>query len=258
MQVTFLTYLIICPLVLLAGFVDSVAGGGGVISLPAYLIAGIPIKMAAGTNKFANGCGTALACFNYAKSGNVDWLCALPAAVTSLIGSAIATTIAVFMRDDILQGLVLIALPLVAVFLFFTRRQEAAEEKPYSKLKVTVIASFIGLAIGMYDGLVGPGTGTFLTLCFSGFLGYSLLKSSGCARVANLASNIASIVVYFTGGKILFAVAIPAMVCAMTGAQLGSRFAIRGGSRNIRFIMFIVLGLLFLKVGLNFLGVIDF
>lgn len=258
MQISALTYLIICPLVLLAGFVDSVAGGGGVISLPAYLIAGMPIKFAAGTNKFANGCGTALACWNYAKSGNVDWLCALPAAVTSLIGSAIGTSLAVFLRDDILQALVLIALPLVALFLFFTRKTEAAQEKAFSKLKVTLIASAIGLAIGLYDGLVGPGTGTFLTLCFSGFLGYSLLKSSGCARVANLASNVASIVVYLTSGKILFAVAIPAMCCAMLGAQLGSRFAIRGGSRNIRFIMFIVLGLLFLKVGLNFLGIIDF
>lgn len=258
MQISIWTYLIICPLVLLAGFVDSVAGGGGVISLPAYLIAGIPIKLAAGTNKFANGCGTALACYNYAKSGNVDWLCALPAAVTSLLGSAIFTSLAVYMRDDILQGLVLIALPLVALFLFFSKKTEAAEEKPLPKAKVTLIAALIGFAIGAYDGLVGPGTGTFLTLCFSGFLGYSLLKSSGCARVANLASNIASMVVYFASGKILFAVAIPAMCCAMLGAQIGSKFAIRGGSRNIRFIMFIVLGLLFLKIGLNFLGVIDF
>lgn len=258
MHLTIWTYLIVCPLVLLAGFVDSVAGGGGVISLPAYLIAGIPIKLAAGTNKFANGCGTALACYNYAKSGNVDWLCALPAAVTSLLGSAIFTSLAVYMRDDILQALVLIALPLVAVFLFFTRKTESAGEKPLSRQNVTLIAGAIGFAIGAYDGLVGPGTGTFLTLCFAGLLGYSLLKSSGCARVANLASNIASMVVYLANGKILFAVAIPAMICAMLGANIGSRFAIRGGSRNIRFIMFIVLGLLFIKVGLNFLGVIDF
>ena len=88
MHITAWTFLIICPLVFLAGFVDSVAGGGGVISIPAYLLAGIPMKIAAGTNKFANGFGTALASWRYARSGNVNWLCAIPAAVGSLAGSS--------------------------------------------------------------------------------------------------------------------------------------------------------------------------
>lgn len=255
MKVTLLTYSIVCPLVILAGFVDSVAGGGGVISLPAYLIAGVPIKMAAGTNKFANGWGTALASWNYAKSGNVDWMCALPAAVFSLIGSALGTSLAVFLRDDILQAIVLITLPLVAITLVLPKKKEKA---PAAPKKAALLSCLIGLLIGCYDGLVGPGTGTFLTLTFSGILGYSLLKSSGCARIANLASNLASMAVFLTSGNILFRVAIPATFCAMLGNYLGSKFAIKGGSGKIRLVMFFVLGLLFLKIGLQLLGVIDF
>ena len=258
MTPTIWTFLIVCPLVFLAGFVDSVAGGGGVISLPAYLIAGVPIKMAAGTNKFANGCGTALASYKYIASGNINWLCAIPAAVGSLVGSAAGTSLAVYMREEILQMIVLAALPLVALVLFFARDFGKVEKPPKSNQATVMLSGVIGLVVGLYDGLVGPGTGTFLTIGFSLALGYTLLKSSGCAKIANLASNIASMVIFFLHGDILFAIGIPAMVCSMLGNYMGSRFAIRGGSGKIRHVMFLVLGLLFVKVGLNFLGIIDF
>lgn len=252
------TFVIVCPLIFLAGFVDSVAGGGGVISLPAYLIAGVPIKLAAGTNKFANGCGTALASYKYITSGNVNWLCAIPAAVGSLLGSAAGTSLAVYMREDILQMVVLATLPVVALVLFFARGFGQVEKPPKTNRQTLLLSAGIGTAVGMYDGLVGPGTGTFLTIGFSVALGYTLLKSAGCAKIANLASNVASMVIFFLHGDILFSVGIPAMVCSMLGNYVGSRFAIRGGSGKIRHVMFLVLGLLFLKLGLNVLGIIDF
>lgn len=258
MNITIWTFAIVCPLVFLAGFVDSIAGGGGVISLPAYLIAGVPIKLAAGTNKFANGCGTALASYKYMKSGNIDWWCALPAAVGSLLGSAAGSSLAVYMREELLQMVVLTALPLVAVLLVFFRDFGKEERPPKSRRETVGLSGIIGVAIGLYDGLIGPGTGTFLTIAFSAVLGYTLLKSSGCAKIANLASNVASMVVFFFHGDILFSVGIPAMVCSMLGNYMGSRYAIRGGSSKIRRVMFLVLGLLFVKVGLNMLGLIDF
>lgn len=258
MNVNIWTYVIVCPLIFLAGFVDSVAGGGGVISLPAYLIAGVPIKLAAGTNKFANGFGTALASYKYMKSGNVNWLCALPAAAGSLLGSAAGTSLAVYMREALLQMVVLTALPVVALVLIFAKDFGKMEKLPKSRRATLLLSSGIGAAIGLYDGMIGPGTGTFLTIAFSAVLGYTLLKSSGCARVVNLASNVASMVVFSLHGDILFTVGIPAMACSMLGNYMGSRFAIRGGSGKIRRVMFLVLGLLFAKVGLNMLGVIDF
>lgn len=258
MTMSIWTFLIVCPLVFLAGFVDSVAGGGGVISLPAYLLAGLPIKMAAGTNKLAAGCGTVLSAYRYAKSGNVNWMCAIPAGIFSLIGSSIGTSIAVYMREEILQLIVLASLPLVAIFLFFSRGF-GNEEKPAKTKQMTfLISAVIGFVIGMYDGLVGPGTGTFLTLAFCLGLGYTLLKSSGCARIANLASNIASMVIYIAHGNVVFAVGIPAMAFSMLGHYMGSRFAIKGGNSKIKLLMFVVLGLLFVKIGLNFFGIIDF
>ena len=256
MNVNIWTFAIVCPLIFLAGFVDSIAGGGGVISLPAYLIAGVPIKLAAGTNKFANGCGTAS--YKYMKSGNINWLCALPAAVGSLVGSAAGSSLAVYMRAELLQMVVLTALPLVALILVFFRDFGKEEKPPKSPGETIALSGAIGTAIGLYDGLIGPGTGTFLTIAFSAVLGYSLLKSSGCAKIANLASNVASMVVFFCHGDILFSVGIPAMACSMLGNYMGSRFAIRGGSSKIRRVMFLVLGLLFVKVGLNVLGIIDF
>lgn len=258
MTVSVWTFIIVCPLVFLAGFVDSIAGGGGVISLPAYLLAGLPIKMAAGTNKLAAGCGTMLSAYKFSKSGNVNWLCAIPAAIFSLTGSSIGTSVAVYMKEEILQLIVLASLPLVAIFLFFSRGFGDEEKAPKSKQATILIASAVGFVIGMYDGLVGPGTGTFLTLAFTMCLGYTLLKASGCARVTNLASNIASMVVYITHGNVVFLVGIPAMAFSMLGHYMGSRFAIKGGSSRIKVLMFVVLGLLFIKIALNFFGVIDF
>ena len=252
------TYLIVCPLVFLAGFVDSVAGGGGVISLPAYLLAGIPVKLAAGTNKLANGCGTATSVFRYARSGKIAWDCAIPAGVACLIGAAGGSSLAVHLPDRVLQIVILAALPLAAVILFFARGKTDDDTKTLPRGKTVLYSSLIGLVLGVYDGLIGPGTGTFLTIAFSLVLGLGLLKCAGCARVANLASNIASLVVYLLNGSVLFSVGIPAIVCSMLGNWLGARYAIKGGSKKIRLVMFFVLGLLFLKTVLQLTGIIDF
>ncbi len=258
MTPTVWTYLIVCPLVFLAGFVDSVAGGGGIISLPAYLLAGVPVKLAAGTNKLANGCGTALAVAKYAKSGSIDWACALPAGVGSLLGAAIGSRIALLLSDGALQLVILAALPIAAVLLLLTGKKTDTKPTALSTRRVALLGGLIGLALGVYDGLIGPGTGAFLTIAFSLLLHYGLLQAAGCARVANLASNIASLAVYLLHGSVLFSVGIPAIASSMLGNYLGARYAIRGGSKRIRLVMFLVLGLLFVKTILSFTGVIDF
>ena len=258
MTPTIWTFLIVCPLVFIAGFVDSVAGGGGVISLPAYLLAGIPMKFAAGTNKLANGFGTALASYRYARSGNIEWVAAIPAAIFALIGSALGTKLAVYLPDRVLEIIMLTALPIVAIVVFFSKGFGDREKPPKPRNSVIALASLIGVAIGFYDGLIGPGTGTFLTLAFSAILGFSLLRASGCARMANLASNVASLIVFLINGKVLFSVGIPAIASSMLGNYFGSKYAIKGGSSKIRLVMFIVLALLFIRFALKFLKVIDF
>ena len=105
----------------------------------------------------------------------------------------------------------------------------------------------IGLIIGCYDGLIGPGTGTFLIIAFSTMMGLELVTSSGCAKVANLASNITSVIIYLIGGKVIFYLAIPAAICSIAGSYLGAHFAIKGGASKVRYVMFVVIALLFAK-----------
>ena len=244
------TCLIVCPLVFLAGFVDSVAGGGGIISLPAYLMAGLPAHLAAGTNKVVNGCGTLMATVKYFRSGKVRLRPAAAAALGALAGAALGAQLASMIPEAALKTLLLVALPCVAVFLVL-KRDFGADDAPAVAVepkREVLVSALIGLFIGCYDGLVGPGTGTFMILCFTAFLSMDLLTASGCAKAANLASNVGSAVVWILHGSVLWRLALPAIACNIAGNLLGARYAIRGGSRKIRRMMFVVLGLLFLKM----------
>jgi len=257
MELTLLHFLIVCPLVGIAGFFDSIAGGGGLISLPAYFLAGLPPHLAAGTNKFVACLGTLTSTIKYFKSGKVRLFTALCTGVGALIGGAAGAAAALHIPESILHAIILIALPVVAVFLSIKRDfgADGGRDVHFSPVKTVVIAFLIGLLIGGYDGLVGPGTGTFLIIAYAGILGTDLLTASGCAKVGNLCSNIASLMVYLIGGKVLFALAIPAAAFCMLGNYLGARYAIKGGSKNVKKIMFVVLALLFLKFILELCGV---
>lgn len=249
--------LIVCPLVFAAGFVDSVAGGGGIISIAAYMLAGLPTHMAVGTNKSVMSFGTALATVKYFKSGKVILNVALVSAAGSVIGAYLGTSLALAVSERALKLILLAALPAVAVFLAL-RKDLGADESEMRRMSraARLAASFgIGFVIGGYDGLIGPGTGTFLILAFSGVLRTDLLTSSGCAKVSNLASNLTSTAVYIIGGKVLYAVALPAVFFCMAGNWLGARYALRGGSRSVRKVMFFVLALLFAKIILELCGV---
>ncbi|MBO5317723.1 MAG: TSUP family transporter [Oscillospiraceae bacterium] len=241
--------LIVCPLIFLGSFVDSVAGGGGIITLPAYLLAGLPAHTAAGTNKLVATCGSVTASLKYFRTGNVMVRIALISALGSLLGGMAGSRLALFIPEETLELIMVIALPVVALFLTF-KRDFGMDHKPrkLSKTMETGTAFAIGLVIGCYDGLIGPGTGTFLILCFCGILGLDLLISGGCAKVSNLASNVASAVVYLFNGKAMYSLLLPAAICSVAGGYFGSKFAIKGGSRRIRKVMFLVLGLLFAKM----------
>lgn len=242
------TLIIACPLVFLAGFVDAVAGGGGVISLPAYFLAGLPAHIAAGTNKLSAGFGTIIAALKYLKDGKVHIRIAVFSALGSVIGSMIGTSLALLISEQLLKGLMLVAIPLVALFMVTQKGlSKETKEKELSLAWQSIIATVIGLVIGCYDGLIGPGTGTFLILAFSTLLGLELVTSSGCAKVSNLASNITAMIIYIMNGKVLFWLALPAAACAMLGGYTGARFAIKGGAKNVKYVMFLVLGLLFCK-----------
>ena len=257
MELTPQILIVVLPLIFLGGFVDSVAGGGGLITLPAYLMAGIPPHLAAGTNKVVNGCGTLTATTKYFRSGKILLRPAVVAAIGALIGSALGTELAAVISEKALETLMLVALPCVAVFLTVKKdfgRDVPAEERPaYSVRREAAAAALIGLVFGCYDGLLGPGTGTFMILGFTGLLSLDLITAGGCAKASNLASNVASAVVWILHGSVLWKLALPAIVCSILGNYFGARYAIRGGSKKIRNMMFVVLALLFIKMGYELL-----
>ncbi len=241
--------LIVCPLVFLGAFVDSIAGGGGLITLPTYMMAGLPVHMAAGTNKVVAGIGSATATVRFFKSGKIRLRIAMCAAAGSMIGGFIGAEIAKLLPETLLQGLMLVALPLVAIFLAVKKDFGIDhEEKQFSVRYEVLVSLAIGLAIGLYDGIIGPGTGTFLIMAFTMFLSLNMVTASGCAKVANLASNIASATSYIMGGKVLWMLVFPAALCSIAGAACGSRYAIRGGGKKIRGMIFVVLGMMFIKM----------
>ena len=237
-------YLIVCPLIFLGGFVDSVAGGGGLITLPAYMMAGVPVHFAAGTNKVVNGCGSATASVKFFRSGKILLHAALCAALGALAGGYIGAEIAKLLSEGLLKGLMLVALFLVLKKDF---GQDAGERR-YSRRREMLVSLAIGLVIGCYDGMIGPGTGTFMIMAFTALLHMDMVTASGCSKVGNLASNIAAAVSFIIGGKVMWALVVPAAACSMLGNYCGARYAIRGGGKKIRGMIFVVLGMLFVKM----------
>ena len=149
----------------------------------------------------------------------------------------------------------MVDMPVVAIFVVtqkdLGKEKEVIEEKVIGMKRQIISSIVIGLMIGCYDGIIGPGTGTFLMIAFASVLGIDLVTSSGCAKVTNLASNITSLIIYIIGGKVIFILAIPAAICSMLGGHLGACFAIKGGSQKVRYIMFFVIGLLFVKTAFD-------
>lgn len=248
------SYMIVFPLVFLAGFIDSIAGGGGLISLPAYYLIGLPPDMAAGTNKMSAFFGTAVATGRYAANRSIPWKEGIWALAGAVPFSFLGAELLKMMDAQLVKISVLVALPIVAVFVLLNK--DALKPRDLIGKKNRLPACFaIGALIGLYDGLVGPGTGTFLQLLFVSVIGMEALMGSGAARLVNLGSNVAALISMALGGRVLYQLAIPAAAFGMLGNYLGSSLAIAKGSKVIRSILILVLALLMLKLLMDVMGI---
>lgn len=242
-------WMIVCPLVFLGGLIDAVAGGGGLITLPAYLIAGLPAHIASGTNKCGNVFGTLLSTGRFLKRGDVHIPSAITGAAGALVGAWIGARLNLIMPERMLYYFMLIMVPVMAVFLLL-KRNFGQEDRSgeLSRLQLMSMALGIGLVIGGYDGIFGPGAGTFLMLAFTGMCRFDLLTASGNTKVANSASNMASLITFAFAGKVMWVVGIPAAVCGIAGNYVGSSLALKGGAKVIRPMFFVVLALLLIRL----------
>lgn len=249
MELNLVTFLIVCPLVGLAGFVDAIGGGGGLISLPAYMLAGVPAHNAIATNKLSSTCGTALATGRFIKNGLVNFILAIPAVISAIIGSFIGANLSMRISERILSIVLLVILPIVA---FVVLNKKIFKDNGSEKIelnKKTVITTIISaLVIGMYDGFYGPGTGTFLIIAFTIAANMGMKVANAQAKVINLTTNITSLIVFLLSGKVMIILGVAAAVCNMIGGYIGAGLVMKNSSKIIRPIVILVLIILAINV----------
>lgn len=237
----------------LAGLVDAVAGGGGLIQLPALLVAmpKTPPAELLGTNKLPSFLGTASATTSYLRKMRPDFRIAFSMAVPAFIGSALGATVATLIPKDAFRPIILFALVAVFIYTLWKKELGLSDNKKAKTLKTYLIAIFFGLSIGFYDGIFGPGTGSFLMLVLVALLGFAFFEASVTAKIVNLATNLGAIVVFGANGKILWTLGLAMAIGNVIGGLLGARMAIRGGSRLIRNVFLIVTSLLILRLTID-------
>lgn len=224
----------------IGAFIDSVAGGGGLISLPAYMASGLPPHLALGTNKisgFFSGLGSSI---NYACSGKVNWQLIKRLGFFSFIGSFLGVNLILKTKPTYINYIVLIALFIVLIYTLIHKNM--GDISSYSGLnkKNLLQGMIMAFSIGFYNGFLGPGTGSFLVFFLMKIFGYDFVEANGDSKILNLIGNFTSLFIFLINGKVYFLYGIPVSIIMFLGAQLGSRCAILKGSRFIRpFFLFI-------------------
>ena len=237
----------------LAGFVDSIAGGGGLISLPAYIIAGVPAHYALGTNKLASAMGTSISTGRYLKNGYIQGKpmirIALGACVASLVGSHIGSRLSLLVSEVMLENLMLVILPIVAFYVLRNKNLGAgADREALPEGTAFVIAVLAAFVIGGYDGFYGPGTGTFLILVLTGAARMDVRQASALTKVINLSSNISALATFLISGNVCFALGLAAGVFCIAGHYIGSGLVVHNGQKIVRPVILVVLAVLFVKI----------
>lgn len=239
--------LIVAIGVFFASFMDAIAGGGGIISVPTYLLAGLPAHFALGTNKLSAGLGSLASTGRYIKNGYVDWKLGIPGIVMSLIGSHFGTKLQLMVPERYLQYLLLLILPVVAVVVLKQRQlpEQRGQIAPRVQLSIVCAASFV---IGAYDGFYGPGSGTFFLLLFCNLAKMDVRTASGNVKLVNLASNIGALITSLASGKVFVVLGLIGAVTSFAGHFLGAGLAIKNGSKIVKPTVILVLILLAAKV----------
>jgi len=233
---------------LVAGTVDAIAGGGGLITLPALLTAGLPTQLALGTNKGGSVWGSGIATFAFWRAGKVDRKQARFAFPLAFAGSAIGAQLVLLVDKEALRPIVIAMLAGAAVLLLVkkpTRDEDAPSRRPE-------IAALLAFVIGAYDGFFGPGTGTFLIVGFVALCGNGMTRATANAKVVNFASNLAALATFAYHGTIVWSVALPMAAGQLVGGFVGVRLALQGGAKLIRVMVVVVSGALVVKLAYDF------
>lgn len=251
-DLTIATALFLLAASFFAGFIDSIAGGGGLIQLPALLI-GLPKSETAevlGTNKLSSIFGTSTAAVLYRKQIKPDPKVLFAMGVPALLGSAGGAMLASKIPTSSMRPMVLVLLIVVAIYTWFKPDLGKFENLRHLPRRRVQIAALAGVIIGFYDGIFGPGTGSFLMLILVASLGYAFITASAIAKVVNVATNVGAILVFGINGAVIWQIGIIMGVANISGAIIGARLAIKGGSTLVRKVFLLVTVALIVKVGI--------
>lgn len=223
---------------MLAGFVDAIAGGGGMIALPALLSAGLPPVAALATNKLQSVFGTGMAALTYWRRGFVTLKALIPAIALSFAGSYLGATIVRQLDTSLLDIAVPVALIGIALYFLFAPNLSDADKA--ARLPFGLFVPVMAFAIGFYDGVFGPGTGSFLTIGFVMLFGFGLTRASGNTKILNLTSNLAALAIFIPAGDVVWPAALAMGVGQLIGGYVGARTGIRYGAKLIRPLVVVV------------------
>lgn len=248
MNLSFWSLLIICPLVFAASLLDAIAGGGGLVSLPAYLFAGLPPHNAIATNKLSSSIGTVASTARLIKNKCVDWPTAIPSAALAVLGSIVGANLVLSVSEEAIRYVMLALIPVLALLVLKKRDLSDESLAPVSRKRQFLVVCLSALVIGMYDGFYGPGTGTFLLLAYTQLARLPLRLASGNMKIANLSSNLGSLVVFLINGQALILVGLIAAAFSVSGHFIGAGLLLKKGNKIVTPFILTVLGLLFLRL----------
>jgi uncharacterized membrane protein YfcA len=240
---------------MLAGWVDAVSGGGGLVQLPALLVGlpGVPPATVLGTNKLSSIIGTSAAARTYRRAAVTDLATAVPMALAAFLGSGIGAFVATHLPGTFFRPLALVLLVVVGLWTLLRpdlgERQDLRWQGGVDHDRHRVAAIAMGAIIGLYDGVFGPGTGTFLVFGLVALLGYSFLNASAIAKIVNVSTNLAAILVFAATGHVLWGLGLAMGAANLLGAVVGARTAVRRGSGFVRVVFLVVVGVLLVKLG---------
>lgn len=245
---TFSTLLFLCAAGFLAAAVDSIAGGGGIISLPAIIAAGVPPHLALGTNKFASTCASLTSTLKFAKSKKITFNLVKYQIPCTVLGSALGVKAVLNVDEKFLNVLIVVLIFSVAIYTSFKKDfGQRDREEPLTPRRI-LFGMVFAFALGFYDGFFGPGTGSFLIFLFISIYGFDFTVAAGNGKILNFVSNIVSLILFALGGKIVYLAGIPMAISMIFGAWVGTHIAINNGAKVIKPIFITIALLLVIKL----------
>ncbi len=233
-----------------AGMVDAVVGGGGLIQIPALIntFPNAPVATLLGTNKLASVCGTTVAARSYIGRVNIPWRLVLPAALSAFAMSFLGAAAVSLVPQSWLRPIVLVLVITMAFYIFHKKDFGAMQRHQEFGVRERILSVLIGGGIGFYDGLFGPGTGSFLIFLFVRYFAFDFLQASASAKFVNIATNLAALMFFIPSGNVLYKIAIPAALFNMLGSYTGTWLALKRGAGFVRILFLCLLVVLTFKL----------